>query len=54
MQSKALHPFIPFLANVSFTLPEACPLKSYENRGIKKEVFVENGLIRKEKLNIIS
>ena len=39
MQSKALHPFTPFLANVSFTLPDACPLKSYENQSIKREYW---------------
>ena len=37
MQSKTLSLFTPSLANVSFTLPETCALKSFENESIKRK-----------------
>ena len=38
MQSKDLALFTPFLANVAFTLPEPCALKTYENQGMKRSI----------------
>ena len=37
MQPKALSPFTPFLANVSFAVLETCALKSHENQSVKRE-----------------
>ena len=54
MQPKALATFIPYLANVFYTLLEICALELYENQSIIKRVLAENRLIRKEKLNMTS
>ena len=54
MQPKALATFIPYLANVFYTLLEICSLESYENQSIIKRVLAENRLTRTEKLNMTS